>query len=390
MKAELKTPENIYSMLDTPAVIIDMDKLELNIQEMTHTAKEAKLKLRPHVKIHQCPEITKMQIDAGACGIEVGNIEQATVMANEGISDIVIAHPFWGVNKLEKLKVLLNKTGLKLSIVIDMFEQALALSHIGQELNIRIPVLMKIDTGINRFGVPPGEPALNMALDLLNLDGSEFTGIYAHESGAIPTQEGVDRMAFQVATVMCETANIFREKGISIKDVSVGASPTFRSTCRYIRDHHFPEITEIHPGACVIGDITYMMGFGNSREACALSILTSVMSTSQEDHVVIDAGFKTLGADSIIGRRDVKGFFWKNMPSFCSFRERTDLWLGKLGAESGWLYYKDSKNRLVPGERLEIIPNNAALVLNLHDRVYGVRKGIVEREFIISGRGEGS
>lgn len=386
----MKMQNTIYPSLDTPAVLIDLDKLESNIQEMTQTAMQADVKLRPHVKVHQCPEIAKMQIHAGACGVEVGNVEQAAVMANDGIEDIVIAHPFIGEKKLEKLKELLRKPGLSLSVVVDMVEQAKALSQVSRELNKKIPVLIKIDTGINRYGILPGEPALNLASELSRDSGIAIMGIYAHESGATPTQEGVDKIAFQVANVMCETARIFREKGISIQEVSVGASPTFRSTCRLMIEHRFPEITEIHPGACVIGDITYMMGLGNSRDACALTVLTGVMSASHDDHAVIDAGFKTLGADSMITRRDTPDYCWNGMPSFGSFQGRTDLWLGKLGAESGWLYYKDSKKKLHPGERLEMVPNNATLVLNLHDRAYAVRKGKIEKEFTISGRGKGS
>lgn len=209
----MKMQNTIYPSLDTPAVLIDLDKLESNIREMTQTAMQAEVKLRPHVKIHQCPEIAKMQIHAGACGVEVGNVEQAAVMANGGIEDIVIAHPFMGENKFEKLKDLLSKPGLSLSIVVDMVEQAQVLSCIGRELNKKIPVLIKIDTGINRYGILPGEPALGLASELSRDPGIDIIGIYGHESGATPTQEGVDKMAFQVAKVMCETARMFRERG---------------------------------------------------------------------------------------------------------------------------------------------------------------------------------
>ncbi|MDP7285720.1 MAG: alanine racemase, partial [Dehalococcoidales bacterium] len=113
-----------YPPLDTPAVLIDMDKLEANIKEIAQATTEARVKLRPHVKIHQCPEIAKMQIEAGACGIEVGLIDQAEVMAEAGINDIIVAHPFYGERKFEKAKKLVARPGLKLAIVVDMVEQA--------------------------------------------------------------------------------------------------------------------------------------------------------------------------------------------------------------------------------------------------------------------------
>ena len=93
-----------YPSLDTPAVLVDMDKLEANIGEMSRLAKEAGVRLRTHIKVHECAEIAKMQLAAGACGVEVGPIAQAEAMAAEGIGDIIVAHPgYYGEQKLETL-----------------------------------------------------------------------------------------------------------------------------------------------------------------------------------------------------------------------------------------------------------------------------------------------
>ena len=85
------TEQNIlYPTLDTPAVLVDMNKLEANIARMSKFAAEAGLRLRPHVKVHECAEIAKMQLDAGACGVDVGSMGQAEAMAEAGIADILI------------------------------------------------------------------------------------------------------------------------------------------------------------------------------------------------------------------------------------------------------------------------------------------------------------
>ena len=386
----------LYSSLDTPAVLIDMDKLEANIKEMAQAAADAGVELRPHVKVHQCPEIARMQIAAGACGVEVGNIDQAEIMAEGGINDIIIAHPFYGERKLEKLKGFIARPGLKISVVVDMLEQAEGLSRLGQSLGMKIPVLMKIDAGIKRYGVLPGMPTLELARQIAKLPGVDLTGIYGHESSGqtVPTPEGVAKVAIEVGSVMGEMARLLRGEGFNLQTVATGASPTFRAVCRYIQEGILKDITEIHPGNCVIGDLSYMKSMGNERESCTATVLTSVMSNSHPGYVVVDAGFKTFGAESIIGRRDAPGFFWNGMPSLGSIQGRNDLWLGKLGAESGWLYYTDPdvapEKKLDLGERLEIVPNNATEVLNIHEKVYGVRNGAIEREFLITGRGRGS
>ena len=386
---EKQTP---YESLDTPAVLVDLLTLEANIKEMSQLAAEAGVKLRPHIKVHENVSIARMQIDAGACGIEVGTVEQAEALAEQGIDDIVIAHPsFYGGAKGEILERLVNQPSLKLAVMVDMLEQAEIVSQVVQKAGKRISMLIKVDLGrSSRFGVRPGNPLLNLARKLHQLPGIDLVGIYGHEMGAKPTTEGEDEVAFEAATIMTENARMLRKEGITINHVSVGASTTFRFTCRFIKKGKFTEITEIHPGQCVIGDIMYMRSGGNTREACAVTVLTTVMSTAHPDWAIIDVGYKTFGADSLIAYRDTSGFFWKGMPSFGSVQGHPDLWLGRLSAETACLYYMDSDKKLRLGQRLEIVPNNATLVINIHDRIYGVRNGVVEQVIPVTGRGRGN
>jgi D-serine deaminase-like pyridoxal phosphate-dependent protein len=381
-----------YPSLDTPTALVDLDILEANIKDMAQATAKAGIRLRPHVKVHQCPEIARMQLEAGACGVEVGLIDQARVMADAGIKDIIVAHPFYGDRKFEKVKHLASRPDLKLAIVVDMAEQAEELSKIGQAVGKKIPVHMKIDTGIKRYGVLPGTPALALARKLSKMPGIELAGIYAHESSAqtVPTEEGVSRVALEVGSIMCEMARLLRKEGFKIEDVSTGASPTIFAICRWVKEGVLREITEIHPGQRAIGDIAYSYSLGCTLDRCALTLLTTVVSTSHPNYAVVDAGFKALGGESIIGRRDNPGFFWNGMPSFGKIKGHDDLWLVRVGAESGWLYYKEGAKKLTLGDRLELIPNSASLILNIHDKAYGVRNGVIEREFNIAGRGLGT
>jgi D-serine deaminase-like pyridoxal phosphate-dependent protein len=382
------------SALDTPAVVVDLDVLEANIAEMSRLAAEAGIKLRPHTKIHECPDIAKLQIAGGACGIEVGTLERAVCMAAAGIHDILIAHPFYGDQKLAILRRLLEKPGLKITVLVDMMEQADPISQLGEALGKKVPVLLKINTGGDRFGVRPREPALHMAKQLCHLPGIAFEGIYVHESGGKPTQESLDRLALEVATMTAETARLLTKAGIPAAHVSVGASPTLRPTCALLKGKQFPEITEIHPGHCVIGDMWHVQALANTREACAAAVVCAVMSTADPRYVVIDAGYKTFGADSLIQYRDMPGFFWQGKPSYGSVQGRPDLWLGRLAAESACVQYMapspGPEKRLRVGDRLEIVPNNATLVISMQEKIYGVRHGVIERVFAVAGRDQGA
>lgn len=385
--------KSIYSpYINTPLVIVDLDLLDANISLMTELAQKANVKLRPHTKIHQCVEIAKMQIAKGACGIEVAGIEQAEVMMDGGLDDILIAHPFFGDNKFALFRQIVEKAKSKVNIivVVDMFEQAVNISDIGIEQGVKIPILIKIDTGVKRYGVPPGEPAVEFAKRLQILPGIEIKGIYAHESG-INIAKGIEYGALEVATMTSQTARLMRDNGFNAEHVSVGASPTFKVTCQYLMENKFPEITEIHPGALVIGDILHVLEHGLAIDQCALTVLTTVMSTSHSEYVVVDAGFKTFGSESMIGHRDKPDFFWDGKPSYGIIKGRDDLWFGRVTAEAGIIYYKENaKKNIKIGDRVRIIPDNATVVINIHDKLYGVRGDIVEKIMAVSGRGRGS
>ncbi|MCE5264378.1 MAG: alanine racemase [Deltaproteobacteria bacterium] len=378
------------SAVETPAVIVYMEVLEQNIAEMSRLAKEAGVRLRPHTKIHESPEIAAMQIAAGACGIEVGAIDKAVCMADAGIPDILIAHPFFGERKLALLRRFLERPGLKVTLVVDMIEQAAGISRVAEACGRTVPVLIKIDTGGGRFGVPPGEPALQLARQLLRLPGISFEGLYAHESGGKPTPESLGGVARTTAALAAESARLLAKEGIPVHHLSVGASPTLRATCELLRRGEFPEITEIHPGHCVIGDMWHVRALANPREVCAAAVLCTVMSAAGPGHVMIDAGYKTFGADSLIQYRNLPGFFWEGKPSFGSVQGRPDLWLGRISAESTILQYMDPEigpeKRLKIGDRLEIIPNSATLAISLQQRIYGIRNGLVERIFAVAGK----
>ena len=380
--------KNIYPDLDTPSILIDLNALEADIKEMSQLAADAGVRLRPHIKIHESAMIAKMQIAAGAIGIEVGSIEQVEAMADAGIEDILIAHPFWGAHKFETLKRLINHKNLKLTFVIDMFEHAHAISQVAESQERVVPVVIKLETGGNRLGVMPGQPVLDLAKKLLTLPGIKFKGIYAHEVYSGPTTNGAAKEAFEVATLTVETAQMLRKEGIVIDHVSVGASPTFEKTCQYIKQGKFREITEIHPGKIVLDDIAQAMMQDKGQLKRAVSILTTVISTSHTDHAVVDAGFKTFGFDSLIGYRDRPDFFWNGKPSYGIVRGRPDLWFGALHAEVGRLFYKDERKKLRLGERLEIIPNNATLVIHMHRKLYGIRNGKLEVVIPVTGSSE--
>ena len=376
--------------MDTPAALLDMDKLEANIAEMSKLAATAGVKLRPHIKVHESADIAKYQMDAGACGIEVGPVDQAIAMVEAGLNDIIIAHPFFGQHKLEKLKWLLEKPNTNVAVVVDMFEQAEGISQVGEALGQKVPVIIKIEVGGNRYGVLPGEPALSLAKQISKLTGVNFAGIYAHEVYTEPTPDKQDAVAHEVLQIMNDTAKLLKIEGLFIDHVSVGSSGTWRSVCKQIKTGRYPEVNEIHPGTCIVGAMLSVGRLALTPDQCALSILASVMSTSHPEHAMLDFGSKTLGGDPLRQFSDRPDYLWDNKPSYGLIKGRPDLWLGSLSGEVSNVFYRDPLKRLSLGDRLEIIPNNPYPVINAQDKLYGVRKGKIEKVISVTGRGKGT
>ena len=381
----------LFEELDTPAVLLDLDILGANIKEMSDLAADAGINLRPHTKVHESAEIARMQMEAGACGIEVGPLAQADAFSEEGFYDIVVAHPdFYGGIRGEMLKKLLRKPNQKIAVVVDMLEQAESISRCGLDVRKSVPVIIKIDTnkefdGISRFGVAPGKPALELAKKIQTLPRVDIKGLYAHEMGGKGTLE---ELALKNALRMEETAQLLRNAGIDLEDVAVGASCTFRQTCKLKKEGKISQITEIHPGSCVIGFMAYVMNGSNTKYSCALSVLASVKSTAKHpDAFIVDAGFKTFGAHSLEMNFPNK----KALTCFGSVKGRPDLWVRQPFAETGMICYTDSKaEKFCLGERLEIVPINALPVINSHENLYGIRKGKMERLIPVSAREKGN
>ncbi len=363
-----------YPFIDTPALILDMAKMEANIREMAGIAKDAGVKLRSHIKTHKSPHLAKLQLEAGASGITVAKLGEAEVMADAGITDICIAYPVCGENKLSRLKQLVQKA--EISISLDSLEVAQGISRIGEETGKQIPILLEINSGLNRCGVFPGEDALAMARMIDPLPGIDLMGILTHEghvSSGEQSLEGIKRSAVQVGEKMVNTAEMLRSRGFNIREVSVGSTPT----ARYIA--YVPGITEIRPGTYIFNDRNQIACGVALEDTCAVRVLVTVVSVPAGDRAIIDGGSKTFSCSpSVSGEKYGFGL----VPG------RPEIGVDRLMEEHGILKATKAMERLNIGDRLEVIPNHICPVCNLADRFYGVRNSKFEREIPILARGK--
>ncbi len=168
--------------LNTPAVMVDQEKLEANIADMAKFAAEAGVQLRPHAKAHKTPEIALKQVAAGAVGITAAKLREAEVMLEAGIRDILIATQITGELKVRRLLSLMERG--EITTAVDSIPGALLLAEAARDKGEKAAVVIEVDCGLNRCGVLPGEATLRLARELARIPGLQLKGLFTHAGQA--------------------------------------------------------------------------------------------------------------------------------------------------------------------------------------------------------------
>src|SRR6266849_17752 len=163
------------SMLDTPALLVDLDLMQANIARIVAACRAHGVAWRPHSKAHKTPEIAQMQIAAGAIGVTCAKLAEAEVMAAAGIRNILIANQVVGARKAVRVVNLLSQANV--IVAVDSLVNAEELSDAAQRKGVRLPVLVEVNIGMNRAGVEPGDPVVTLVQEVAKLPGLRFAGL---------------------------------------------------------------------------------------------------------------------------------------------------------------------------------------------------------------------
>ncbi len=195
----MNTPLDKLNRINTPCLIIDIDKLKHNLCSMQEYALQAGVGVRPHCKTHKCSRIAKLQIEAGAIGISAAKLSEAEVLIDQGISNILITSPIVSAPKLNRLTQYLKKAP-ELLLVLDNIENADALNQIGHTLNKTIQVLIDLDPGIGRTGISPKD-ALDFARSLQKKSWLNVQGIQCYAGNLQHVSDYHERKALSLKTM---------------------------------------------------------------------------------------------------------------------------------------------------------------------------------------------
>jgi D-serine deaminase-like pyridoxal phosphate-dependent protein len=350
-----------YPELDTPALLIDLQILEANLDRMTRLARESGVALRPHFKAHRMTEICRRQMERGALGITCAKLAEAEALEQAGFDHLLVANQVVGPAKWERLARLAERCDV--TVAIDDLAVAQHTAAAAAERGATVGVLVEVNIGLDRCGVAPGEAAVDIARRCADLPGLRFDGLMGYEGHVVPLAAGEkERTCRDSIALLTQTADRCRAAGLAVEVVSAGGTGSCEITSRCTG------VTELQCGTYALMDILFREIGGAPFDYCC-TVLSTVISRPSPDRAITDAGKKSIHAS-----------FGMSRPVDCPGGE-----LDALYSEHGRVRLSGRSPDLNPGDRLRFIPFYLEGTVNLYRSAYAVRGNRVVAEWQING-----
>lgn len=345
--------------IETPAVAVDLDRVEHNIAKLQAYCDAHGMANRPHIKTHKLPLLAHKQVNAGAAGITVQTLGEAEVMAASGIDDILVTYNLIGEAKARRLARLARFVRVRVAV-----DNRVALATVGRAALLaerEIGVLVEFESGKERQGVQTPEEALALAIAVVETPHLAFLGLMTY-----PHSREMPRW-------LAEAHDIFDGAGIAIPVVSAGGTPGMW------RAHEIEGITEYRAGTSVYHDRKTVWQGSGTLDECALHVHATVVSMPTRDRGVLDTGSKSLTSDLVPPEAG---------EGYGSILEHPQAVIRELSEEHGVVDWSACPSRPAVGDRVRILPNHVCPVSNLVDEVVLHRRGALEGIVAVAARGK--
>ncbi|MEF2073025.1 D-TA family PLP-dependent enzyme [Consotaella aegiceratis] len=344
--------------IDTPSILVDLDKVERNLKRAQDFADANRLKLRPHIKTHKLVRFARRQMELGASGITCQKIGEAEVMADGGLTDIFLPYNILGTAKLDRLRALAARVDLKVTAdsdtTVDGYAETFA------DAPKPLAVLVECDTGGGRCGVQTLEAAVALARRIAAAPGLVFGGLMTY-----PAKDGTTGSQAWLA----EAVERLTAAGLRPETVSTGGTPGFSRA---------PEVsaaTEYRPGTYIYMDRFQVDVGAGELDDCALTVLATVVSRPTENRAVLDTGSKALTSDLL------------GLSGHGLILEYPDAVIASLSEEHAVVDLSACGAKPAVGERVRVVPNHCCPVSNLFDDVVLVQGREVSAIVPVDARG---
>ena len=357
--------------LDTPALVLDLDKLEQNIAAMRASLAGTNVGARPHAKTHKSADIAKLQIAAGAVGVCTAKLSEAEALFAAGVQKICMTTANPGKAKIQRA-MNLRKKNREFIQAVDHPQNAQDLSDAAKAAGVTADIVVDVAVG-TRSGVPAGDQALALAQLVDKLPNLRFRGMLAYDGGAQHIKGYKTRLEQSLARSAdaAKTFERMKASGLNAEIFSGGGTGTYNIMTKV------PGYTDVQVGSYVFMDTQYLE-IGNEKGeiftdfAPSLTVVTTVLNAYFPKRLTTDAGTKSLTLNKpdpiVIGE-----------PGF-RYTANSD--------EFGTIQYETANKTYNVGDKLELIIPHCDPVVNLYDVFYGVRNDRVEVVWPVTARGK--
>jgi D-serine deaminase-like pyridoxal phosphate-dependent protein len=349
--------------LATPVLLLDWPAAKRNIDTAAKFVEGRPVRLRPHFKNHKCAKLASEQIAAGGCiGMTAATVDEAAVLIEGGIDDVLIANQVVGTAKVRRLVELAGKATVRLAV--DCIENAAPVGEIAKAAGIEVGVLVEVDIGMDRSGVQPGKEAVEIAGRISELPGIRFDGIQAYHGNVVGIVDNAEREAQAISTMeqAISTRHEMEKAGIGCSILSGAGTGTYRTAGA------MEGVDELQIGSYVTMDWSYQERVDEEFDI-ALSVLTSVIS-AQDDRCILDVG--------------VKGVAHEFGPP--RVLDLDDYEVGRFGSEEHTKIIGTSR-RLKVGDRVRLYPSHSCATCNLHRQMVVCEGDEIRDIWPIAGNG---
>ena len=339
--------------LETPSILIDLDRMERNIAAMQKRCDDLGIQFRPHIKTHKIPDIARRQLEAGAVGIACQKVSEAEVFADAGIKDIQIPYNIVGAAKTSRLAQLAKRVDVTITVdsqaVLDGIAKAM------QEADATLSVMVELVSLNKRTGATP-EEALGLAKRIIKVDNLRFAGLMIYPADAA------------IRPRLQKALKLLKDSGIEAATVSGGGSGAI------LESHLIPELTEMRVGTYIFWDWGSVASGMTTFDRCAMRVRATVVSANEPNRVILDGGSKTIHSETVDG-------------CFGYITEYPDARIYKVNEEHAYVDFSACANQPQVGDIVHIIPVHTCVVTNLHNQLYGMRGDQIEEVWDVAARG---
>jgi D-threonine aldolase len=351
----------------SPGLLFFKDLIRKNIARAIELA-GSPARLRPHVKTHKTREIVQLERAAGITKHKCATIAEAEMLADCGAEDVLVAYPLVGPNCRRMARLARAFPQCRFAAIVDHSGSARALSDAMTAEKQHIDVLLDVDTGQHRTGVPMGPVGARLYEECARLPGLRPGGLHVYD-GHLHQTQAADREAavLQLLSAVMEFRDALSRDGVPVPRIVFGGTPTFPTYAAL----KLPE-AECSPGTCFLHDHGYATNFPDLGFTPAALLLTRVVSRPTATRVTLDLGTKAVASDPPAGNR----FALLGIPEYRTV----------LHNEEHAVIETASADSLAPGDVLFALPTHICPTCALHRRAHVVSDGRVVDQWDIVAR----